>query len=314
MTDPKKTLSEHIETTFKELGLSVQPYDRCFIDCRELLPIRPTASEDVFRRATSEGMVFTPITGISRNSADVLAAGRYRDHGIALRLTREEFESGMLRVRLQRFMNKYGLLAEEIDLIVDLGAVDDLIVPGVSALATAFVREVPDHGKWRTFTISACGFPSSMGRVQRNSYELVERVDWIAWRDSLFQLRHALPRLPDFSDCAIQHTAGVEGFDPRFMRPSASIRYTYEDDWLLIKGESTRVFPASRQFPVLATTLVYGYLQPYFYQAGHCVGCASIQSCADGASGHGSAEVWRRYGTIHHITRAVEDLVALPWP
>ena len=168
--------------------------------------------------------------------------------------------------------------------------------------------------KWRTFTLSACGFPSSMGGVQRNSYELVERVDWVAWRESLYQLRRRIPRLPDFSDCAIQHTSGVEGFDPRFMRPAASIRYTWEDAWLLIKGESARSVPTSSQFPVLATTLVYGYLQAYFYQAGHCSGCASIQDCADGGPRHGSAEVWRRYGTIHHITRAVEGLSALSWP
>ena len=163
--------------------------------------------------------------------------------------------------------------------------------------------------------MSACGFGSSMGRVSNaNSYDLVERVDWLAWRNHLFQMSDALPRLPVFSDCAIQHTSGVEGFDPRFMRPSASVRYTFEDAWLLIKGESARSVPTSSQFPVLATTLVYGYLQPYFYGADHCVGCESIQNCADGAPRHGSAEVWRRYGTIHHITRAVEDLAALSWP
>lgn len=308
-----RTLSQHLDTAFKDLANSVSSYPRCFLDCRELQPGWPSASKDVFHRATAENIVFTPVTGLSRNNEDVDAAMRYRQHGLALRVTRSEFESRSL-MNLQGFLDTYNLAPSDVDLIVDLGPVDEMVVPGVAALASALLSNVPDHASWRSFIISACGFPSSMGRVQRNSHDFVERVDWVAWRNDLFQKRDALPRLPVFSDCAIQHTSGVEGFDPRFMQVSAAIRYTYSDFWLLIKGESTRIIPAASQFPALATSLAYGHLQPYFYQARHCSGCASIQSCADGALGHGSAEVWRRYGTIHHITRVVEDLAALPWP
>lgn len=42
----------------------------------------------------------------------------------------------------------------------------------------------------------------------------------------------------------------------RIMAVSASIRYTLPEEWLLIKGESTRRTPAVRQFPALATKLV----------------------------------------------------------
>ena len=39
-----------------------------------------------------------------------------------------------------------------------------------------------------------------------------------------------------------------------------------------------------------------------------------MKAAADDAAGLGSAEVWRRLGTIHHITTVVEELGALPWP
>ena len=307
-----KTLNEHLDTAFKDLSMSVQPYSRCLIDCRELQPDWPPASDEVFSRARAENMAFTPVTGISRNNDDVVAAINHRHNGLAIRLTRQEFENGGLQVRLQRFISTIGLTPEEIDLIVDLGPVESLIAPGVAALASAFLRDVPYHARWRTFTIVACAFPLSMGRVQRNSYDLVQRAEWVAWRDYIYGMRNTLPRVPIFSDCVIQHPAGVEGFDPRIMQVSASVRYTWSDYWLLIKGESTRRIPATVQFPVLATSLVYGHLRSYFNQASHCNGCASIQRCADGESGHGSPEVWRRYGTIHHITTVVEDLARLP--
>ena len=94
-------------------------------------------------------MVFTPVTGISRNNEDVVAAINYQHRGLALRLTRPEFESGAL-VGLQNFLRRYGLTPDEIDLIVDLGPVDNMIAPGVASLAAAFLRDIPDHTMWRT--------------------------------------------------------------------------------------------------------------------------------------------------------------------
>ena len=311
--DKAPTVQNHLDTAFAKLAESVAPYSRCFLDAREIEPDGPPPAAAVFERASAEEITFTPVTGISRSS-DLVPALQHRTHGLALRLTREEFEAGNLAHRLTAFIGEHGLNREETDLIVDLGAVDDLITPGVRALADAFLSTVPDPSAWRTLTVSACAFPLSMGGVDRHSHDLVERADWLAWRDGLHPRRNDLPRLPTFSDCAIQHPAGVEGFDPRYMSVSASIRYTLEQAWLLIKGESSRRTGTSIQFPRLATQLVYGHLRNYFAGENHCAGCASIKAAADGAPRLGSPEVWRRLGTIHPITRIAQDLSGLPEP
>jgi hypothetical protein len=308
-----KELDGHLNTAFKDLGDSVRPYARCFLDAREIAPDGPAGAAEVFDRASSAGIVSTPVTGITR-SADVAAALSHRAQGVALRLTRDEFEAGNITGSLEAFMSQHGLAPEETDLIVDLGPVDDLVVDGVSALTDAFLAEVPDHTRWRTFTVSGCAFPPSMGSVGQHSHDLVERAEWIAWRDNLHSRRQGLPRLPTFSDCAIQHPMGVEGFDPRTMQVSAAVRYAKGDAWLLIKGESTRRKPPSEQFPILATQLVYGHLRSHFAGGPHCDGCAGMKAAADGAPRLGSAEAWRCLGTIHHITTAVRTLESLPWP
>ena len=153
-----------------------------------------------------------------------------------------------------------------------------------------------------------------MGVVDKNSFGVVPREEWIAWRDYLHAKRQNLPRLPTFSDCAIQHQSGVEGFNPILMQVSASIRYTLEEDWLLIKGESTRMKAPSDQFPKLAHRLVYGDLQKYFLGPDHCRGCESMKAAADGAPRLGSAEIWRRLGTIHHVSMVMQGIDSLPWP
>jgi len=189
-----------------------------------------------------------------------------------------------------------------------------MIVAGIAALTKAFLADVPDHNNWRTFTLSGCAFPKSMGVVGRNSHEFIQRSEWIVWRDHLHARRGSLSRLPTFSDCAIQHPAGVEGFDFRKHQSSATIRYTLDNNWLLIKGVSTRKTPPSEQFPNLAMQLVYGHLSSHFYSNNHCYGCSGTNDAANGLPRLGSLEVWRRLGTIHHITTVARGLAELTFP
>jgi hypothetical protein len=312
---PEKTptVEGHLDTAFKDLTESVREYPRCFLDAREVAPDGPTAAAEVFRRATDSGIAFIPVTGISR-VADVKAAKEHRGHGLALRLTREEFERGGLTTSLTRFMAAHGLAHENTDLIVDLGPVDDMIAPGVMAFADAFLAEVPEHLRWRTLTMSACAFPPGMGGLERHSHDFIDRIDWIAWRDGLHARRESISRPLTFSDGAIQHPIGVEGFNPLTMQASAAVRYTLTEKWLRIKGQGLRTASGRLQFASLATRLVYGNLREHYAGAGHCEGCRLIKQAADGAPKLGSLEAWRRLGTVHHIAVVMRGLASLPAP
>jgi hypothetical protein len=307
------TVAEHLDTAFKDMKAAVAGFPRYLLDCRELVPDGLGAAVEVFHRAAKLGTVFTPVTGLSRGF-DEKAALAHRAHGVAIRLTRDELEAGLVPGDLPAFMKAHALSPEEVDLILDLGAVEDMVTPGIEALAGAFLADIPDKRRWRTLTVSGCAFPLGMGGIDRNSFDLLERSEWQAWRDGLHAARAHMERLPTFSDCVIQHPRGVEGFDPRIMPVSASIRYALPDQWLLIKGVSTRNVPPGDQFPDLAIQLVYGHLSGYFAGAPHCAGCTRMIDAANGAPKLGSAEVWRRLGTIHHITRTVEGIAGLTWP
>jgi hypothetical protein len=309
-----RELTRHIDTAFSKLGAALAGFDRFFVDCREIAPDGPGAAAEVFSHAAALGTPFTPVTGLSR-TADLGAALAHKKHGTAIRLTRDEYETGHLPRDLVAFMRQNGLRHEETDLFLDLGAVEDMIVPGVIALARGFVDDVPEPKRWRTLTVTGSAFPQSMAVVDPSSHALVDRVEWQAWHAGLYGDRPALPRLPTFSDCAIQHPRGVEGYDPRIMSASASTRVTTGERWLLIKGVSTESVLANVQFPRLATQLVYGHLQkPHWSGEGHCAGCAGMKLCADGGPKVGTPEAWRRLGTIHHLTCASEQVTALALP
>ncbi|MCA9627892.1 MAG: beta family protein [Myxococcales bacterium] len=308
--DVLPSVDDHLKTSFKGFGTAVEGFQRYLLDCREIASDGHAAAAAAFARAHAIGVPFVPVTSLLRTS-DVAAALSHRAHGVALRLSVDEFESGLIPTRLPKFLQDHSIKPSEVDLLVDLGAVDQMIDVGVQALAAGFLAAVPMPSAWRTLTLTGCAFPSSMGAVNANAQATVNRLEWLYWRDALHANRAALTRLPTFSDCAIQHRDGVEGFDPRKMSASAAIRFTDGDSWLLVKGESMKL-KGGKQFQALSAKLLGSANTTV--AADHCAGCAGVHTAAACVTGFGSLLKWRELGTIHHITQTVESLAALQWP
>lgn len=308
-----RTFAAHLDTTFNRLAQSLTGHTPCFLDARELASDGNPGANAVFARADSEGIDYVPVVGLTRpvGNGPAIAHGK---GGVALRLTRGELELGVITAGVPAFLKAHNLVAENIDLVMDMGDVGMLIPVGVVALANSFLSVVPHHSAWRTFTLSGCAFPKSMGKVERNSFLLVNRSEWIGWRDGLYANRENLARLPTYSDCAIQHPSGVEGYDPITMAASAAARHASGDSWLLVKGVSTRKVPPTVQFKAIAKRLVANVHGPHYAGATHCAGCVQILAAAKGAPKLGSLGVWRRIGNEHHIVTVLRDLGVLHWP
>lgn len=310
---PEDSLDHHLERSFAKLPEALLGCAPCFLDLRELEPAGPSGAKRAFAKANQAGVPLVPVTGLSR-TADVSAAVHAATNGIAIRLTRVEFEDGRVSRDLLRFVASHGLSPSRTDLLVDLGLLDQMVPAGVQQMIGQFLPRIPAPTQWRSLTLLGFAFPKSMGVAAANSVTLVDRVEWMAWLSACYARRGALPRLPTFGDGAIQHPSGVEGFDLRIMNVSATIRYALSDKWALIKGISTDRALPSIQFPQLAAKLVSGAASANFCGAGHCPSCAEMVLAAGGAAGYGSAEKWRRLGTGHHIASTVNQLRALPWP
>lgn len=87
-----------------------------------------------------------------------------------------------------------------------------------------------------------------------------------------------------------------------------AIRYTLPERWLLLRGVSSKVKRPTEQYTSLAERLVE---HAAFCAVRHCNGCEEAAQAARGLPGFGSGEVWRRIGTVHHLTVVVDQVLAL---
>ena len=310
-----KPIDKHIETAFKKIQPAVAGLPRFFIDPVEIAPAGAVAAKAVFNGCRSLGVPFTPVVGLSRppdlTNAAMQAVGR---SGLAVRLTRADFEGGTLASSFTAYLATHSISAAATDLIVDLGPVEDMIADGIATLAESFIASVPHLARWKTLTLLGSAFPKSMRHVDRDSHGYVDRAEWVAWRDHFRKAGPSLSRPPTFGDWGIQHPAGVETFDPVKMQASAAIRYATDSKWLLIKGRGTRKMSPAKQMPGLAAQLATGQLRKAFAGAHHCAACALIVAAANGAPKLGSLTKWRQIGTAHHITTTVEAIQNLHAP
>ena len=111
---PEKSVDGHLDTAFADLPETLQPYGRCLLDAGEIAADGASAAEAVFDRATQAGLKFSAVTGLSR-SADVAPAVANKGNGLALRVTRKEFEAGGLAGRIEAFLEAHHLDAALID-------------------------------------------------------------------------------------------------------------------------------------------------------------------------------------------------------
>lgn len=264
-------------------------------------------AEHVFTGAQTRGLQFIPVVGLASAPSELSAAKAHVTRGVCIRVYPDDF--GSLPAALSTFVGTHGFPPDQVDLVIDLESVVGQTSFVVSAQASAVLQSLPTVGTWRSLVLCASAFPDSMASVT-SGVSAVDRVEWNAWK-TLHGQRAALPRLPNFGDYGIQAPSLMEGYDPRYMQMSAAIRYTLEDEWLIIKGQSTRRQSGKVQYPSLAQVLVN---HARYYGPQHSPGCADAFACANGANGHGSPEAWRRIGTSHHLTVVTNQLALVTFP
>lgn len=246
-----------------------------------------------------------PVTGIARDDAYQSAVHTVlstHNHGACLRLSLEDIKRPTLAEDINTLLSHLQLPPELVDLIVDFKIIEQS-APTFKTLCTL----IPSVNGWRNFIVASGAFPEDLSGLQKNDIHRIERIDWKSWRDQTTEVP-SVPRIPTYSDYTIQHALYLKRKGQA--RYSASIRYTSEDHWLIMRGED--VFredgPGFDQWPAQAILLcgLPEYCTETFSEGDKYIEQMSLQRKQTG-----NIVTWLLAGFNHHMTFVVRQLASI---
>lgn len=158
----------------------------------------------VLNDARSRGLQLVPVTGIGRDPADHVAVAEAVEQdkrGACLRILLSELNSGKAGVELQAVLKSLRLAPKEVDIVVDLGAVESKFEPSFETVLPGLLNALPHLTEWRSLALAASAFPSDLSGINVSSTQAIRRTDWHIW--SKVAANSSVKRKPAFSDYAI---------------------------------------------------------------------------------------------------------------
>lgn len=164
---------------------------------------------------------------------------------------------------------------------------------------------LPKLGRWRTFTLASGAFPRDLAGLPVDTHWL-PRQDWQSWRRQI-NGSGDVTRKPTYGDYGVYHPVYLP---PQFPNPSASIRYTTDDDWVVMRGEALRKEggPGHAQYHAEAQLLCG---MPEFCGRDFSAGDAYIFDKSIDPARPGNPKTWLQAGFNHHMTFVVRQIANL---
>ena len=308
----KKTIDEllsdfALKKVYKKWGSSP-----CFIDLSLISPAQRTKNgvhpiRFIFNELRAIQCIAVPVTGLLRDreyQQEIKAASEKDKRGICLRITIEQAAKNSFKGELDSLLSMLGIQTSDCDLILDLGAPNFVPLEGFSKAIQAIVSSFPYLNDWQTFTILGTSFPKTMGGIRKGG-EIVPRYEWKLYKILIAGFRKAGLRLPALGDYAINHPE-IPELDWRVVKPPATIRYTIDDGWYIVKGDNVRDYGYGQYHELSQKVLA----SRYYYRPAFSWGDGYIQTCANKNAKTGNLSTWRQVGTNHHIVKVTQDIAS----
>jgi hypothetical protein len=287
----------------------------CFVDLRLIKDTERMANgihpvHFVFNELREMKCQAIPVTSLLRDAEyqqEIKTASDEDENGVCLRITIEQAWKSSLKTEIDTLLSTLEISYSDCDFILDLGAPNFVPPEGLSMAIQQKVSKLPYLNDWRTFTLLGTSFPETMAVVKKGG-EIVSRYEWKLYKMLVVDLKKAGLRLPTFGDYAINHPKELE-LDWRVVKPSATIRYTVDDGWYIVKGENVRdeKYGKCKQYRGLSKKVVNSQ---YYCDSEFSWGDNFVQECASGSGKTGNPTKWIQVGTNHHIVKVTQDIAS----
>jgi hypothetical protein len=204
---------------------------------------------------------------------------------------------------LLAWLGSIGATPAQADLVVVAGHVPTFGPGTLNPLTIHSLQNLPTPEAWRSVTLASSAAPKDYATFPLGVNH-VPRLDWDLWR----AVQPQVPFQLDYGDYGVAHPDLTEPPGVAMIRASVSIRYTLDNEWLIMKGRPTsgvNGMPMATQYLGHAQSVValsgFGGVIP-------CWGDARIQAIAALATSSGSRQTWVENGVNRHLSLVADRL------
>lgn len=307
-----KTIDEHLAKLAHRVEAN-WGHHRCFVDIHliessERMKTGEHPLAFVFNDLRSKGILAIPVIDLRQDSdcqnamSETVAVDR---RGVCARINIEEAAKNDFKDSLDGLLQKYHIGTDECDFILDLRSPNFDPIDGFVNLLTVLIKRLPYLDEWRSFVLIGTSFPRSMAEVPQG-LSIRPRNEWLLYTSLIRSLRDSGTRIPTFGDYGISHPDVIR-LDMRYIKPFASVRYTIDNAYLIIKGRNVRDYKFD-QYRDLCREVVRS---KHYCGETYSEGDKYINGCARGTVSTGRLTTWRWVGTNHHLEKVARDIANL---
>ena len=308
-----RSVDEHLSAFAKRLKAKWRGR-RCFVDMHVIdLSKRMETGQHpfafVFDDLGSEGALAIPVIDLKqdsecRNAVRAIAAMGKR--GVCARIGIEEAAKSNIKASLETLIQQCDVGVDQCDFILDMGAPNFEPIEDFAGLLETLIGGLPHLNEWRSLAVIGTSFPGSMAEVRLGTSTHL-RNEWRLYKLLVRRLRASGVRIPTFGDYGISYPE-VLAIDWRHVKPFASVRYTIDDRWLIVKGPNVRDYGFGQYRELCRAVVNSGYYSGETFSSGD----RYIRNCAQGTASTGTLTTWRWVGTNHHLEKVARDVASLP--
>ena len=292
---------KHLRKAAKQLRVagSSRP---CWIDTRHVEE-DPQMVGDVLWGEFGLFTTAVPITGPDRSPGQQALAeelAHSTGNGLGLRIDVPGLPAAEAAERVGELMQRIKAEPESVDLLLDLGALQE---PDEAAgLATRVAKVLGRMRPWRSVVLVAGAFPASLQRLERDQVSRLPRHEIRVWR--AVGERSGLGERLVYGDYSVVHPGKPAQTTTGPVTILGRVLYSAPEEFLVVKGRDMTVYGAA-QMPVLASRITS---DPCFRGRGFSAGERYLADCVAGQESPGGPERFIRAGHTQHLTQTVEQV------
>lgn len=277
--------------------------ERILLDpCLLPLEIQVTIVKIIEQNVYARKLMITPTTNLSKNfsyQTNIKSLVKRDQNGLCIRLHPTELIKPGFQQTLLGFLQSLEVPHNEVDLIIDFQFINEQ-----SISYEYLAKQIPYIYDWRILAFIGGSFPKNLSGFPIDTHK-IPRTHWNFWRD-LLQNKN-LKRFPCYGDYTVRHPIFEEVPDVCF--PTASIFYTLDNEWLLMRGAQERSDGGKgyQQYIGNAMLLIEnnGYRGPNFSKGDAYINEIGTQLQPNKT---GNRRTWIQAGINHHIVQVVSQL------